>query len=458
MNNSLLINGPTVSAIRRSCCDTTARWLSLSWVLVATCFTLPCTSAQAQIAYEKPPISYGAYDPQDAVAGLIKSIQSGEVKLQYDSQWGWLPSLLEHLKVSPKSQTLVFSKTSLQLHKISPRTPRALYFNDEVYLGWCRGGDLVEIAATDPNNGAIFYSVSQSPGEPEIRRDRGQCLTCHATHRTQGVPGFLVRSIYPDNNGRPRSGTRTYATDHTTEFERRFGGWFVTGKHGSIRHMGNAIARDRSEPELLDRDAGANLLSLDERFDTSKYLRGDSDIVALMLLEHQSQMHNYIARASIETRVARYYDRGINEALERPLETLSPSTVRRIDSAAEKLVRYMLFADEVPLDSPIQGGGDFERYFQSDENPAIRRDRSGRSLHDLDLQTRLLKYPCSYLIYSAAFDALPGKMAEAVRKRLADILLADDPPEDYAYLTQSDRTAIVEILAETKPGYLARKR
>ncbi|GAB5402521.1 MAG: hypothetical protein Aurels2KO_07520 [Aureliella sp.] len=438
--------------LRRSARLTVPRQVTL--IAFAIYFSVVCTSGSAQIAYEKPPISYGAYQPQDAVAKLIESIEAGDAKLEYDSKWGWLPSLLKHLNVSPKSQTLVFSKTSLQLHKISPRTPRALYFNDEVYLGWCRGGDLVEIAATDPNNGAIFYSVSQSPAKPEIRRDRGQCLTCHATHRTQGVPGFLIRSIYPDNNGRPRSGTRTYATDHTTEFDKRFGGWFVTGKHGDIRHMGNTIARDRSEPEHLDRESGANLLSLEERFDTSHYLRGDSDIVALMLLEHQSQMHNYIARASIETRVARYYDRGINEALERPLETLSPSTVRRIDSAADKLVRYMLLADEVPLPNPVQGGGDFEEYFSSDENSAIRRDDKGRSLHDLDLQTRLLKYPCSYLIYSTAFEALPKKMAEAVQKRLSAILLSEKPPAGYDHLSQADRTAIAEILADTKPGYL----
>lgn len=426
-------------------------------VVPAVCLILVaffCRVTLGQVSYEKPPINYGTYQPQDRVANLIKAIDSGEKQLKFDQQWGWLPSLLKHLKVSPKSQTLVFSKTSLQLHKISPRTPRAVYFNEEVYLGWCRGGDVVEIAATDPQNGAIFYTVRQDPLTPAIRRDRGQCLTCHATHRTQGVPGFLVRSIYPDSNGRPRSGTRTYATDHSTEFAQRFGGWYVTGEHGDIRHMGNSIARDRSEPEHLDREAGANRTSLRELFDTSKYIRPDSDIVAIMLLEHQSQMHNYVARASIETRIARYYDQGINEALDRPLNTISPSTGRRIASAAEDLVRYLLFADEIQLDSPVRGSGEFEEYFQSDENPSMRRDSQGRSLFDLDLNTRLLKHPCSYLIYSAAFENLPDKMAAAVKERLTEILLADEPVEGFEHLTSSQRKTIVEILADTKPGYL----
>lgn len=443
MTSQKLRNSPSAfaSAVLRSVCLLAAALL--------------CGVTQAQVSYEKPPINYGTYEPQDRVARLIKAIDSGDKQLEFDQQWGWLPSLLEHLSVSPKSQTLVFSKTSLQLHKISPRTPRAVYFNEEVYVGWCRGGDAVEIAATDPQNGAIFYTVKQDPLTPVIKRDRGQCLTCHATHRTQGVPGFLIRSIYPDSNGRPRSGTRTYATDHSTEFAKRFGGWYVTGEHGDIRHMGNSIARDRSEPEHLDRDAGANRTSLRELFDTSKYLRADSDIVAIMLLEHQSQMHNYIARASIETRIARYYDQGINEALERPLDTISPSTGRRIASAAEDLVRYILFADEVQLDDSVHGSGEFEEYFQSDDNPSMRRDSQGRSLFDLDLNTRLLKHPCSYLIYSAAFDNLPSKMATAVEDRLTEILLADQPVEGYEHLSPAQRKTIVEILADTKPGYLS---
>ena len=426
-----------------------------SAVVAASLILVPASKLIAQVGYEKAPINYAQAQPSDSVQKLIEAIESGRVKLEYSSEHGWLPSVLEQLNISTESQLLVFSKTSLQLHKISPRTPRALYFNDEVYVGWCQRGDVLEIAATDPNLGAVFYTIDQNDAEAvKIQRDRGGCLTCHATHRTQGVPGFLVRSIYPDNSGRPRTGTRTFVTDHTSPFEQRFGGWYVSGEHGAMRHMGNLIARDRSDPESMDRELGANAADLSEFCDTAPYLTDHSDIVALMLLEHQSQMHNFIARASMEARIASYYDRGINEALDRPLDTVSPSTQRRIAAAGEKLVRYMLFADEIPLTNSISGHSGFVEQFQSNQLHAAQFDSQGRSLRELDLQTRLLKYPCSYLIHSDAFDALPESMAKFVRDRLKEVLTSSESTEGFEHLSNADRANIISILSETKPGYI----
>ncbi len=424
-------------------------------VVLFSCCVLCVSPARGQLDFEKAPINYGEAETNDPVAKLARELESGQVALEYSARHGWLPSLLERLGIDRNSQTLVFSKTSLQLHKIGPRTPRALYFNDNVYVGWCVRGDVVEIAATDPQQGAVFYTVDQDPDlPPKIVRDRGQCLTCHATNRTQGVPGYLVRSVFPDNNGRPRSGTRTYVTDHTTAFRERFGGWYVTGLHGAVRHMGNAIAHDRLEPESLDRDAGANRQQLEELFDTTPYLSPNSDIVALMVLEHQSQMHNLIAHASFETRIAQYYDAGINEALGRPEDTLSPSTQRRIAAAGEDLIRYMLFADEAALDGPIESLTEFPKAFQLGDAKANRTDSQGRNLRQLDLQQRLFRYPCSYLIYSDAFDALPDMMMSYVKGRLSEILTAEECPEGYERLSNADRRAILEILRETKPGLL----
>lgn len=417
--------------------------------------SLTATAAYAQLDFERPPVNYGQAEANDPVAVLARALAEGRESLEYSEEHGWLPSLLEKLQISHASQTLVFSKTSLQLHKISPRTPRALYFNDDVYVGWCQRGDVVEIAATDPQQGAVFYTIDQDPELPaKIVRDRGQCLTCHATNRTQGVPGYLVRSVYPDSNGRPRSGTRTYVTDHTTDFEQRFGGWYVSGYHGAMRHMGNVLTLDHSDPEKIDRELGANRRQLEELFYTEPYLTPDSDIVALMLLEHQSQMHNFIARANFETRIAGYYDRGINEALDRPADTVSPSTKRRISAAGEALVSYMLFADELKLESPVESLTDFAANFQCAENPQYVADSQGRSLRQLDLQTRLFKYPCSYLIYSAAFDGLPEPMLQFVRQRLTEVLTAAESPAGYEHLTAADRQAIRAILTDTKPGFL----
>lgn len=425
-----------------------SRLVALGCALI--CITMSST-AWAQFDFEKPPINYGEAETHDRVAALASAIENGEVQFKYDAAHGWLPDVLKHLQVSDQSQVLVFSKTSLQLHKISPRTPRALYFNDDVYVGWCQQGDVVELAATDPELGAVFYTMDQqADAPPRIVRDRGQCLTCHATQRTQGVPGYLIRSVYPDINGRPRTGSRTYVTDHSSPFEQRWGGWYVTGSHGQMRHLGNVRSNDRTDPELMDVDAGANQQTLDKLINTDPYLTAHSDLVALLVLEHQSQMHNLISRASMEARTAAHYDRGINEALGRPIDTVSESTTRRINSAAEALVRYMLFAEEEELANPICGTSKFAEQFTA----SAKLDPQGRSLRELDLQRHLLKYPCSYLIYSDAFDRMPQPVMDYVKRRMTEVLTADKAPAGYERLTDVQRTAIAEILRNTKPGFL----
>lgn len=405
----------------------------------------------AQFDFEKPPINYGEAETHDRVAALARAIEKGEIRFQYDAAHGWLPDVLEHLQISEQSQVLVFSKTSLQLHKISPRTPRALYFNDDVYVGWCQQGDVVELAATDAELGAVFYTMEQqADAPPRIVRDRGQCLTCHATARTQGVPGYLIRSVYPDINGRPRTGSRTYVTDHSSPFEQRWGGWYVTGSHGEMRHLGNVRSNDRTDPERMDLEAGANQQSLDRLINTDPYLTQHSDLVALLVLEHQTQMHNLIARATMEARTAAHYDRGINEALGRPIDFVSESTTRRIQSVSEALVRYMLFADEVELSNPICGTSKFADQFVA----SAKHDKQGRSLRELDLEHHLLKHPCSYLIYSDAFDRMPQPVMDYVKRRVTEVLTAQKVPAGYERLTDGQRAAIVEILRDTKPGFL----
>lgn len=404
-----------------------------------------------QMDFEKPPINYGSAQSNDPVAQLWQRIQSGEQQLEYDSKFGWLPSLLKSLDIDTESQVLVFSKTSLQLHRINPRQPRAIYFNDDVYVGFCQNGDVLEVGATDPELGAVFYTLDQADTRATILADRGQCLTCHATNRTQGVPGYLVRSVYPDWNGRPRSGSRSTVTDHTSDFSQRFGGWYVTGQHGSMRHMGNSMAVDRTDPEKIDTEVGANLDDLSGLFNVRPYLTPHSDLVALMVLEHQSQMHNLLARASMETRCAHYHDAGINEALGRPVGTVSESTQRRMARAADDVLSYLLLIGEQPLTEPMQGNTEFAARFQARAHKYQQVDSQGRSLRDLDLQTRLFKHPCSYLIYSDAFQQLPSPMYDLIRRKLYAILTASQPVEGFESLTDEDRRNILEILRDTLP-------
>ncbi|MFG0262879.1 MAG: hypothetical protein ACF788_10860 [Novipirellula sp. JB048] len=408
-----------------------------------------CAIAHGQDAsFESAPIHYLSTPVHDPVAKLAAQVEAGEIHLDYDREHGYLKSVLEALDVPVSSQTLVFSKTSLQLRRITPRRPRALYFNDNVYVGWCQRGDVIEFAATDAKQGAMFYSLSQTPEEkPTFVRDRGQCLTCHASSRTQNIPGYLVRSVFADSAGQPILGSGTFTTDQTSPFAERWGGWYVTGTHGAMRHMGNQTFKAGEAQD--DLESGANRQTLEGLVSTAPYLSPHSDLVALMVLEHQTQMHNAIAAANYETRQATHQSYQMNEFLGREAGFLSESAQRRIAASVDRVVKYMLMCDEFQLTSPVAGTSAFAEEFS---RRGIR-DSQGRSLRQLDLNTRLFRYPCSYLIYSDAFDGLPDEIRGKVVARLTAILKNEVDDPEFAHLSPQLRAEIFEILCETKPGF-----
>lgn len=420
--------------------------LLTSLALVAILHDCPAT-AIAQLGFEDEPINYDTAAVEDPIAKLQAAIDAGEVTLSHDEEHGYLPALLDLLDVPRSSQMLVFSKTSFQLRRINPHRPRALYFNDEVYLGWVQAGDVVEIMSVDPHLGTVFYTLDQQYAErPQFVRDRGQCLICHASSRTNNVPGPLVRSVFADRGGQPILGSGTFTIDHTSPIAERWGGYYVTGTHGDQRHMGNQVVTDKSSPALLDTAAGANVTDLSSRINTAPYLEPHSDIVALMVLEHQSHMQSLITRAAYEARSATWYDSVMNEALERPADYTSDTTLRRIDSASADLVKYLLFSEETQLTDPIAGTSNFSAEFAT-RGP---HDHDGRSLREFDLKRRLFKYPCSYMIYSDAFAQLPKAVTDRVYQTLWEVLTGKNQDPEYAHLSDDDRKAILEILLETK--------
>jgi len=376
-----------------------------------------------------PNISYLTAKVSDPVAQLNERIRQGEVQLEAEPTRGYLRALLSALGVPVESQVLVFSKTSFQAPRINAQNPRAIYFNDQVSVGWVRGGDVLELAVQDPAMGTVFYTLAQpkdSPEQPEFKRNNVSCVQCHTSDATMNVPGWFVGSVYPEKDGLTAYGP-AYTTDHRTPFEIRWGGWYVTGQHNASRHLGNATVTDNSDLGSMVTPASVHVTSLAGRFDLSGYLSTHSDIVALMVLEHQVQMLNHITRLGWEARMGKDADR--------PLE-----------QAAAALVDYMLFLDEATLPGPIAGPTPFAKTFSS-KGP---RDAKGRSFRDLQLTDRLMRYPCSYLIYSEPFEALPAEVKALVYQRLWTILSGQEKGDRYARLTPALRQDILEILQSTK--------
>jgi hypothetical protein len=397
---------------------------------------------------DREPLNYSTATPDNIVSRLQQRLDAGQASLAHDDRFGYLPALLRELHVPVSSQMLVFSKTSFQRHRIAPKTPRAVYFNDEVYVGFCQHGDVLEVTAADPQLGAVFYSLDQDPADkPQFTRQGDSCLICHGSSQNEGLPGHLVRSLYADPEGQPILAAGTYHIDQTSPLEQRWGGWYVTGTSGKQVHMGNLIVRDRHPAGRVENKAGVNVTNLGGLVDTAPYLSRHSDIVALMVLEHQTGIHNLITRANFLTRLALHDEAEINKALGRAADAHSESTLRRIKNAGEPLLAYMLFRGEARLIDRVQGTSGFAEEFTR-RGP---RDPQGRSLRDFDLRHRLFAYPCSYLIYSAAFGGLPAPVKEYVYRRLWEVLSGKDTSDDFAYLSAGDRRAVLEILRATKP-------
>lgn len=410
---------------------------------------------QGYVPYSDAPINYRTAPLSDPVAKLQDQISNGKETLQYEPDHGYLKSVLKLLKVPIDSQTLVFSKTSFQYKKISPEHPRALYFNDDVYVGSVHEGKAIEIVSFDPMQGAIFYLLDEHKVEhPVFQRAELDCTQCHIAAGTRGVPGVLLRSIYPTSTGTQVVSSKSYITDQESPFKDRWGGWYVTGKSGDLPNMSNAIVDEKAATNVSQgEDATTKLTSLSKPFDASTYLSPDSDIVAHLVLAHQTQMHNLITLVNYKTRLALYAEANRNKATGQPADTpLSDNARRQFERPSEQLLRYMLFINEAPLSSTgierIEGSSSFAREFSS----RGIRDAKGRSLRDFDLQRRIFRYPCSYLIYTESFDSLPEPAKGYIYHRLFEVLTGQDQSPDFAQVSQQDRRAIFEILLATKPG------
>jgi hypothetical protein len=379
-----------------------------------------------------PAVAYSTQQPHDPIAELNEKLAHGSVTLTAEPTSGYLRSVLKALQIPIESQLAVFSKTSVQAEIINPGNPRALFFNDVVVVGWPRGG-FIEAASVDPRLGVIFYALDQEQSQVPRFERRGECVTCHlSAEATLSIPGMLLRSLPTLATGRTMPQLGSHVVDHRLPFDQRWGGWYVTGRNVGVASLGNLMLAPSVDADTPLQPDTIRRAMLPERLQAAGYLSPYSDVAALMVFDHQMHMTNLLARMSWEARAAE----GRADA---------PMLMRAV---ARDVVDYMLFVDEARLPEPIEGSSGFAEWFSA-QGP---RDSRGRSLRQLDLKQRLLRYPCSYMIFSDAFDGLPDRARAAIYDRMWVILSGQDRDPRYARLSADDRRDIIQILRETKKG------
>lgn len=406
-------------------------------LLVATVWVwLSVGLAEGGVNYEAEPIRYSESEPNNTVSRLQKRLESGEFTLRWDDDRGYLPSLLDELRVPVSSQVLTFSKTSLQDDKISPSAPRAIYFNDETHVGFVRGG-LIEIAVADTSLGMVFYTLdNRATEQPGLRRMTNNCLTCHGAARTRNVPGLLVRSVFTTRDGHPVIAAGSTLTTTSSPIAKRWGGWYVTGTHGTGTHLGNFMLSEAKKPKTIDNSAGLNVTDLSSRVDTSKYLAPHSDIVALMVLEHQADTYNALTQAGFEVRAA------LHKRTAGGGDQAEAEFSAAVTKAATSAAKALLFADEAPLEAPIRGASAFAEEFAKGPTEIPRES----SLRNFDLQSRLFQHRCSYLIDSPNYKALPVELRREISRQIRDVLGPSKAPPPWLRGTPDERKTLLELL------------
>jgi hypothetical protein len=432
------------------------------WVpVLAALFTAAAAGAdfdrlRTSVRYDQeyPLIGYSGPATHNRVWQIQQKLQSGELKLTWEPKFGYLRSLLKALDIETDSQVLVFSRTSLQVEHIDAHTPRAVYFNDDTYVGYVQDTPLVELTSIDAEKGPVFYAFDnrQEGTVTHTEREGGRCLSCHDTFSMTGggVPRVMVMSAPVDNPADTRTYTAADETDDRTPLAERWGGWYVTGRTGTQSHFGNLPLREERAGERLRELQGKrmDLASVKGYIDTSRWLTDTSDVVALLVVEHQTALQNMITRVNYKVRTVMSREGDASIVAPRTWDEVNPADQKRVQQMMEPLVRTLFFKDAAPYGHRIEGGSGFaERFVKLGP-----RDSKGRSLRDLDLDTRLMRHPLSYQIYSAQFDALPQYALDYIYSRIVEVLQGRDTTGIAARIPAEERKAITEILLDTKPA------
>ena len=251
---------------------------AITRAVVALAFVM--LNQQSTIAADRLEITTESSQQEESqiVMRLQEKLASGELSFEWNPRYGYLESLLKGLEIPIDSQLLVFSKTSQLREHITPQNPRAVYFNDDVYVAWVPNTQHIEIAAIEPNAGSVFYMLEQNQKRKAAIESSVQCLECHTSNRNLGIPGPIVRSFPTDDSGSIERNNGVSAVNHTTPLNYRWGGWYATGAT-KIAHRGNRFG---DSEEVKEQPAG--LPHLNAHLDVKKYPTNSSDMVALLIL------------------------------------------------------------------------------------------------------------------------------------------------------------------------------
>lgn len=409
------------------------RLLAALFLLPLAGFAAPEMAKETVIEFKAEPHLYLAHQPEDRFTKLLPALTSGEVKLDTSGDKAFLTSLLKALDIPVSSQLLVFSASSLQSEIINPRNPRALYFNEDTYVGFVPGGK-VEVISMDPTHAAIFYIFDRlTPGGPLPFIGRSEkCFNCHAGNATHRVPGLIAESVLPMLSGASLETYRRDEQGHQIPLEKRFGGWHLTGGHHLGETHANLMGATRSSGnfEKVAVEPG-------KMWDLERHLLPTSDILPNLVHEHQIGFENRVFHAAYTLRQVTAQSR------------LPSATKPELEKHAEVLARYILFVDEAKLPRQgIEGDTAFIRDFQRNKKAAT----SGASLKDFDLKNRIFKYRASYMLYTESWQMLPKELKERVYYKMAEGLRDQNPNPAYAHLPADEKRAIRSILKETLPG------
>ena len=406
---------------------------------------LLATASNAQAFHQRRPNDYTRATDDNVVTRLNQQLAAGELQLDTETgtSRGRLRALLKALHIPESSQTLVFSKTSLQRHRISPQNPRALYSNADAYVGWIPGAASLEIAVGDDQLGLAFYSMPQDPALPARFTRDDSCLNCHASSRTLDEPGLLLRSVFVDQEGDAIATAGETDMNFRSPIGERWGGWLVTGQfEGSHRGNHHAIRNDDGQWHVPARPA-PDLHTFADNFDASRYLRPTSDIGALLALEQQVTVHNLLIRAAHQMRYLIEKDRVVNELLGD--QGLRPSTERIADGLAKQIAAALLLDGEAPLaEHHAASNAEFARDFAA----LWPKDQEGVQLGELDLTQRTFRLPMSPMIHAKAFQRLPVELRQRVLLRLEVAIERGVPPGDVQ-LDRATRAILAKHLRQT---------